>query len=120
MKNLMQHGETMPWTNGTGSAVSFGDVVVVGKQVGIAITDIANGASGDLAMEGVFSLPKTSGSAITQGDDAIFDVSAGEFVPSSATPATGDVSGAVTCWIAAASADTTVAVKINTGIGTVA
>ncbi|MHC8493428.1 capsid cement protein [Thalassospira sp. SM2505] len=120
MKNFVQHGATMHWTNGTGSDVSSGDVVVVGNQVFIAITDIADGSSGDLSSEGVYTVPKTAGAAITQGDAAIYDVSAGAFVPSSATPATGDVSGAVTCWVAAASGDTSVAVKINTGVGSVA
>lgn len=119
MDNLVQRGETMPWTNGTGSDVSSGDAVVVGGQIGVAITDIADGSSGDLAMAGVFSLPKTAGAAINQGDAAMYDVSASAFVPSGGTPATGDVTGAVACWEDAASAATTVKVKINVGVGTV-
>lgn len=120
MKNYVQKGDSLEYTNSTGSDIASGDVVVIGSQIGVAATDIADTEKGTVQMGGVFTLPKTTGSAIAQGDPAIFDVSAGEFVPSSATPATGDVSGAVTCWVAAASGDTSVAVKINTGVGSVA
>jgi len=113
-----RHGKTIEWTNGTGSDVSSGDPVVVGNTVCVAAVDIADGSSGILAADGVFELPKTAGSAITQGDAALFDISAGEFLPSSGTAAAGDISGACLCWEAAASADTTVVVKIG-GIGTV-
>ena len=81
--------------------------------------DIVDGESGTVQMCEVFSLPKSAGSAIVQGDAVIFDVSASAFVPSSATPAEGDIVGACTAWEAAESAATSVAVKINTGVGTV-
>ncbi|KJS36674.1 MAG: hypothetical protein VR70_13805 [Rhodospirillaceae bacterium BRH_c57] len=120
MKNFVQKGEAVAYTNGTGAAIASGDAVVIGGQIGVAAVDIADGATGTVSMEGVYSLPKTAGAAIALGDAAIWDVSAGAFVPSSATPATGDVSKAVVAWVAAASADTTVMVKINVGVGTVA
>ena len=119
MQNLTQIGNRITWTNGTGTAVAAGDPVVVAGQIGVACVDIANGASGELAMEGVYELPKSAGSAITQGDPVMFDVSAAAFVPSSATPATGDITGCCIAWAAAASADTVVQVKINVAIGTV-
>lgn len=44
------------------SAVNAGDVVVVGALVGVATEDIAAGAKGSLAIEGVFEFDKTAGS----------------------------------------------------------
>ncbi len=119
MKNYVQKGDSLEYTNDTGGDIASGDVVVIGSQIGVAATDIADTESGTVQMSGVFTLPKTAGAAIPQGDPAIWDVSAGAFIPSTGTPATGDVSDAVTCWIAAGSADTTVTVKINTGVGSV-
>lgn len=120
MKNLIQDGKRITWTNGTGSAVSAGDPVVIDGQIGVASVDIADGASGAVAMEGVFELPKTAGNAINQGTAPVFDVSAGEFVPEGTATATGDISGAVVAWETAASGDTVVQVKLNVGIGAVA
>lgn len=123
MKNFIYDGKTLNWTNGTGSAVTAGSPVVVGNIIGVAATDIANGATGVLAIEGVFELPKVdgaSGHAIGQGEKVLFDVSAGKFDLATATPATGDVS---VCCVAAEAAVTTATVakiKLNVGVGTVA
>lgn len=118
--NFVQEGASLEWTNGTGAAVSSGDVVKVGAQIGIAATDIANGATGTVYMEGVFTVPKVSAAVIAQGESVIWDTSAGKFDDDQATPATGDISGACTAWEAGAATTTTIKVKINTGIGTVA
>ncbi len=120
MKNYVQKGDSLEYLNESGSDIASGDAVVIGSQIGVAAADIVDDDSGTVNMEGVYTLPKTTGSAIAQGDPAIFDVSVAEFIPSTGTPAVGDVSGAVTCWADAASGDTTVAVKINTGVGVVA
>ena len=110
----------MTWTNGTGSAVSSGDMVVVGQQIGKALGDIADGAVGELAMTEVYNAPKVSGAVIAQGESVIWDASAGAFDDNAATPATGDVSGCCVAWEAAGDGVTTIAVKLNVGIGTVA
>ena len=47
--NFQQRGETAAWTNGTGSAVSAGDPVVFGQQIAIALGDIADNATGEVA-----------------------------------------------------------------------
>lgn len=119
MKNYEQKGETLTFTN-AGSAITSGDVVVVGEQIGIAKNDIASGATGVLAMEGVFVVPKVSAAVIAAGESVIWDTSAGKFDDNAASPATGDVSGACTAWEASGNGVTTIAVKINTGKGTVA
>lgn len=119
MKNYIQEGERITWTNGTGSDVAAGDPVVIGSQIGVACVDIADGDSGAVAMEGVFELPKATGTAIPQGDKALFIVADGNFNAASTTAAAGDISGCCVAWEAAASAATVVRVKLNVGAGTV-
>ncbi|WP_339774234.1 DUF2190 family protein [uncultured Thalassospira sp.] len=119
MKNYIQAGGSLLFVNATGSTIASGSPVVVGSQIGVAAVDIVDGESGTVTMTGVFSLPKTAGAAIVQGDAVAFDASASAFVPSSAVAAEGDVTGACTAWEAAESAATSVVVKINTGVGTV-
>lgn len=55
-----------------GSAVTAGDVILVGTVVAIATSDIASGVLGSLAIEGVFKLPKITG-AIAAGDPVYWD-----------------------------------------------
>lgn len=115
MKNFVQDGSTVTWTNTTGSTVSSGAFVAVGALIGVAMGDIANNATGTLAVEGVFSgAPKTTGVAWSVGSNLLWDASAGKFA-TTATLATGDVSNAAIAWAAAASGDTTGTVKLNVG-----
>lgn len=61
-KNYIQEGEVINWTNGTGTAVVSGEPVVFGtKQMGVALVNIANGATGSIALEGVFQFAKAAG-----------------------------------------------------------
>ena len=119
MLNYVQPGTRLTWTN-SGSAVSSGDVVVVGELIGVATGDIANGESGELAIAGVFTVPKVSAAVIGVGESVIWDASAGACDDNAATPATGDVSKCCVAWEAAGNGDTTVVVKLNVGVGTVA
>ena len=109
--NYIQDGEVLQWTNGTGSAVSSGDVVVLGATgdatLGVALVDIANGASGSVKVCGVFSVPKVSAAVFAQGETLIWDSSAGAFDDNQATPASGDVSGSVIAAAAGAATETT-------------
>lgn len=93
-KTYVQPGKVITWTNATGSAVSSGDVVVVGEILGVALEDIANNASGSVGIRGVYTVPKVSGAVIAQGESLTWDVSAGAFDDNAASPATGDVTGA--------------------------
>lgn len=71
--SYVQSGDVITWSNATGSNVASGAVVQVGlAQLGIALVDIANGASGSVAVDGVFSLAKTTG-AIAQGGKVWWD-----------------------------------------------
>lgn len=91
--NFVQPGEVIDWTNGTGSTKTTGSVVAIGQMLGVALGDIANGATGSVAIRGVFNVPKVSGAVIAAGESLVWDVSAAAFDDNAATPATGDISG---------------------------
>jgi predicted RecA/RadA family phage recombinase len=120
MSNNIVHeggpGSVMPWTNTSGGPVASGAVVKLSHSLGIALVDIASGTTGSVAVEGVVrDVPKTTGAAWVQGEKLQWDVSAGKFANSAATPATGDITGAAIAWLAAASADATGVIKLTPG-----
>lgn len=90
------HMQVVDWTNGTGSAVAAGDIVVVGAVgqafLGVALTDIANGATGSVGYNCSVTAAKVSAAVFSQGEFLIWDSSAPGFDDNQATPATGDVS----------------------------
>lgn len=123
-KNYESDGNTIQWTNGTGAAVASGQMVKVGpSMLGVALVALANGATGSVAVEGVFSgVPKVSAAVFAQGEKLIWDVSAngalGAFDDSAATPAAGDVTGGAIAWVAGANTETTCTVKLTPGNAT--
>jgi predicted RecA/RadA family phage recombinase len=120
--NLVQENGIKLWTNGTGAAVSSGGIAVAGNMIGVALTDIANGATGsvDFTPGRVFSgIPKVTAAVFAVGEKLIWDTSAGKFDDSAATPATGDVTGAVVAWVAGTSSDTTCTIMLTPGNSTV-
>ena len=115
--NYRQIGNVLDWTNGTGSKVDSDDVVVIGNTVGIVMADIESSADGVVAVEGVYELPKATGTAWSLGESVDWDVSAGNFGKGIAG-ATGDVKKAGICAKAALAGDTTAWVKLTPGAGT--
>jgi len=116
--NYVNEGTRMTIT--AGADISSGDVVVQGSTLGIAVTNIANGASGEIMIEGTFDLPKADAAVITAGEGVIWDSSAGEFDDDQATPASGDVSGAAIAMESkGATTGETIKVKLGRVAGTV-
>lgn len=111
-----QEGETINYSN-SGSAIAAGDVVVMGNIIGIALVDIAaTTGTGAIAVEGVFSgVPKVTAAVFVQGEKLIWDVSAGKFDDSAASPATGDITGGAIAWVAGANLETTCTIKLTPG-----
>ena len=73
MKNFVQDGKYLDFT--AAADVDSGDLVQVGSMHGVAVTDVANGAKGALAMEGVFTLPKqvgAAGDAVAAAGDPVY------------------------------------------------
>lgn len=115
-KSFVQDGKTINWTNGTGAAVASGAVVAIGQILGVALVDIANGAAGSVAIDGVFSVPKVSAAVIAAGESLVWDVSAGKFDDNLAAPAAGDISGAAAVAVEAAG-NTITSIKVRlTGV----
>jgi predicted RecA/RadA family phage recombinase len=72
-QNFKISGDVLQLKNGSGATIPSGSPIFVGKFVGIAAGDIANGETGSVLAEGVFELPKTTGTAIAQGDIVTWD-----------------------------------------------
>lgn len=85
MQNQSMNAGVIPWTN-AGSAVSSGDVIDLGHRAGIALVDIANGATGSVAVAGVWYLAKDS-STFAQEAECYWSVSGSQLT---STQAAGD------------------------------
>ncbi|WP_421902188.1 DUF2190 family protein [Maridesulfovibrio sp.] len=70
--NHIQKGNHMTWTNNTGADVESGSAVPVGARIGVALVDIPNGETGELAMGEVWELPN-AGVEILQGATVYLD-----------------------------------------------
>lgn len=117
--NHVQPGKVLDYVNDTGVAIVSGQVVKAGALLGVALVNIAPGATGSVAVDGVFAVPKVAGTAITQGASLVFKAGSKAFTVG--TPAAGDVSGAAAvAFGAATSAATVVNVKFTGCPGTVA
>lgn len=115
-KKYVARGDVADYT--AGANIVSGDVVVTGHTIGVAVTDIANGAVGALAIEGVYELPKVSGAVFSVGEKLIWDVSAAAFDDSLATPASGDITGGAIAMKAGLNGETTCWAKLTPGNAT--
>ena len=82
MKNLVQCGNRLPYTNPTSTTIPGGSVVVlqsgsVDGEIGIAVTDIPGFGNGSVCVggypEGVFNLPKASAAVFGAMDKGYWD-----------------------------------------------
>ena len=118
--NFKQPGDIIQWVNGSGADKVSGQVVVIGQVIGVCLVNIANGATGAVALDGVFEVPKVTTAVIAAGDSLLWDASAAKFDAKSATPATGDVTGPPAhAFAAAGNGATTLLVKLTGVPGTV-
>ena len=118
--NYSHSGKVIDYVNTTGAAIASGSVVKMGGVLGVALVDIAIGATGSIGF-GVFrNIPKVAGAVWAQGESLTWDVSAGKFDDNLATPATGDVQGAAAYAAEAGTNGQTTALICFTGVpGTV-
>lgn len=106
--NKVQDGGVLTWTNGSGSDVSAGDPVLIGVRLGVALVDIADGKSGSVAVEGVYSIAKNASLVISQGDALYWDAGDDNL---NKTPTDNTLAGYA--FDAAAETATTVNIKLN-------
>lgn len=81
MKNYISGGDRITVTVAAGSDavnLSSGDGYLIGSLFGVAVADAAIGEDVTLALEGVFSLPKTTSQAWAVGDKAYWDAATGK------------------------------------------
>lgn len=71
MKNFIQPGDTIKVV--APATTSSGDGVLVGLLFGIAVADAGSGDDVEIKTTGVFSLPKVSAQAWSQGDLIYWD-----------------------------------------------
>lgn len=115
--NYEQEGKVIQHT--AGADIASGQVVAIGNMLGVALAAIANGAVGQVQLEGVFTVPKVSAAVIAKGESLTWDVSAAAFDDNLATPATGDITGAAAfAFEAAGNGVTSIAVKFTGTPGT--
>ncbi len=65
MKNGIQPGKTIPFT--AAGNLSSGDGVQIGQLFGVVVADVVATETGQMTVEGVFSLPKNAAQAWTEG-----------------------------------------------------
>lgn len=74
MNNIVSNGNTIDYTNSTGSKINSGATVVVGKMCAVAIADIANGETGALLVKGIVDLTKkTTTDTMAVGDVIVYN-----------------------------------------------
>lgn len=107
MATLKSDGGTWDYTPTTAKAV--GEVVILGKVVGVVCRPIAANAKGAIATKGVFTFDKVTGGALAAG--AVAFLHSNLKVTGSAT--TTGIAGVVA--VDAAAGDTSVDVELNGG-----
>ena len=66
-------GNVMPYTNSTGVLIAKDTVIEFADMIGITLGAIADGATGELAIAEVWTLPKDNNLIIAQGDQLYWD-----------------------------------------------
>ena len=115
MKNFVQEGDVITVT--AAANLTSGTPFILGAMLAIPVTDIASGADGAAAVEGVFELPKLSTAVIAAGAALTWDVSAGQIIIASA--AVGDLESCAVAIAAAGNGTATVLAKLTPGVGAV-
>jgi len=108
--NYIKDGSNINYTN-QGAAIASGSVVVIGSLVAVALTNIDNGQTGAVSLDGIFSLPKVPANNFAQGGQIFYDVSVSQF--SNATPAAGDILNAGVAVASAAGSTQFAEIKLN-------
>lgn len=106
--NLIQSGKTVDYKNTGTDPILSGSVVLMGKMVGVAVTDIAPGKTGAVQVEEVFKLPKKAADAFSIGDVVYWSAADSEMVKA----ATGNTA-AGKAFAEAPANSATVNVKLN-------
>lgn len=105
--SFVQNGDSINHT--PTSAVSAGDVVVVGNIIGVALEDIAANVQGSIKVSGVFTFPKAATYPIVAGGTVYWDAASAQATWTTDSNTNQLLGKAVA---AAAETDTTVIVRL--------
>lgn len=111
MQNHIQTGAVI--TVAAPADVSSGDGVLLGSLFGVAVTDALSGADVALAVEGVFTLPKTASQAWTLGVPVYWTGTA-----CTTTASTNKMIGCAVVAVGSGAGETTGTVRLNGGVVT--
>lgn len=70
---FIRNGSVIEYSNSGSSTIHYGDIVVVSSIVGVAVTDIPAGDSGNLSIVGVYEFPADNTVAFSAGDKLYWD-----------------------------------------------
>lgn len=107
-KNYVQEGDVIDYANASGSTITSGTPVLIGARLGVALADIANGSTGSVQVEGVFTITKLGTDNVTAGALLYWDNTNKRLT----TTASGNTLAGFAV-AAAGSGATTVNIKIN-------
>ena len=117
MAEYARQGDSIEWT--ATAKLNAGAPVLMGRILGVALENIANGSVGTVAIEGVFTVAKATGSAMTVGTPVHWDVSTKKLTgAATSTLSAGDGENVAVPVEPAASAANTCKVKLIPGVGT--
>ncbi len=69
----VQNGAHINYLNSGVTTLTYGDVVVIGKRIGVVAADIAAGLNGVVHLDGVWTLPAVTDAAFSVGDQLFWD-----------------------------------------------
>lgn len=97
MKNYVDNGTTLNYTNAAAATVLSGQIIRIGNILGAALVDIPQNETGAVQIRGKVIAPKVSAAVFAQGEKLNFDISVnggkGAFDDAASAPAAGDVYG---------------------------
>lgn len=70
--NKVQQGDILTYVNVSGTDITSGTLVKIGELFGVALVDIAQNASGAVALTGVFEIPCELSAEVEQGTKLYF------------------------------------------------
>jgi len=107
--NYSHDGKVVDYENTNTAMIYSGSVVVMGDMIGVANIDIGPGKVGSVSVEGVWRLPKASGTAFALGAAVFWKAADKLVVAASGT----DIVPAGKVFADAAAGAATVSVKLN-------
>ncbi len=106
-KNYLQKGDVLDYLNNSEEDIVSGEVILIGKRLSVALTDIVPDSVGAISVVGVFNLAKAA-EEFSIGTPLYWKESQQHLTKT----ATGNILAGFACANTTA-ADTTIAIKIN-------